>query len=95
VRPALEIMKGCPDPRPLTVPVALASAMRKKPGRTHWARGRLTTDGSRLEGRPVTLQGSHMLSGLAEADLLLELPQDAEEFAAGDVVRAYLLDWGV
>ena len=94
VKPALEIMKGYPDPQPVVLPVALATAMRKQPGRLDWSRATLGNDGTRLVGQPLTLQGSHMLSGLAAADLLLELPREAEELTAGDLVRAYLLDWG-
>ena len=94
VRPALEIMKGCPDPRPVVLPVALTSAVSKEPGRLDWSRATMATDGTRLLGHPVTRQGSHMLSGLVAADLLLELPRDAEELSAGDTVQAHLLDWG-
>ena len=93
VRPALEIMKGCPDPHPLTLPVALGSALRKKAGRLEWVRGTLEIEGDRLRGQPVSLQGSHMLSGLVGADLLLEIPSQVDSLEAGDRVLARLLDW--
>ena len=50
-------------------------------------------DDDQLTAHLLTGQGSHMLSGLALADVLVEIPAEAAGAKAGDKVRAVKLDW--
>ena len=96
VKPALLRMMGGPLPTTRLLPVKLNRATGKKKGRLNWLRGILRFDQStdpQLTADPVSGQGSHMLSGLALADALLEIPADSEGAAAGDTVLAVPLNW--
>ena len=42
---------------------------------------------------PTSGQDSHMLTGLAKADLLIHFAREAEFAAEGDVVDVHGLDW--
>jgi molybdopterin molybdotransferase len=48
-----------------------------------------------LDGRawPTRAQGSHMLTGLAQADVLIRLPAGSGPYRAGQPVEAWHLDW--
>lgn len=93
VKPAVLKMMGALENESLILPVRLDEATRKKPGRLNWLRGRLDVDGAQLTASLVTGQGSHMLSGLALADVLVEIPVETAETAAGETVKAVRLDW--
>lgn len=93
VRPLIAVLMGAPPWVGRTVPVTLSEAAHKKPGRAHWLRGTLKRRGANLEAELMDAQGSHMLSGLAYADILAELPAGAEEVGTDEVLRAWLLDW--
>ncbi len=93
VKPAVLKMMGALENDPLVLPVRLDEATRKKPGRLNWLRGRLDIKGDDLTAELVTGQGSHMLSGLALADVLVEIPLEAAETTAGETFRAVRLDW--
>jgi len=93
VKPAVLKMMGALENDSLILPVRLDEATRKKPGRLNWLRGRLDVDGAQLTASLVTGQGSHMLSGLALADVLVEIPVETAETVAGETVKAVRLDW--
>ncbi len=93
VKPALRSIMGSAEPRETTLPVALSSAVRKKPGRLHWLRGNLKREAERLVVDLSDLQESHMLSSLGRARVLAEIPVEATGAEAGEVVQGYLLDW--
>ncbi len=93
VKPALRIMMGGRDFVPSALPAVLAEAAARIPARLEWLRGTLDLAADRLVARPVSRQESHMLSGLALADLLAEIPQGRGSVAAGEIIRAYLLEW--
>jgi len=93
VKPAVARLMGAPIVQSPMVPVRLRHALRKKPGRLNWLRGRLYQEGTELVAELATGQGSHMLSGLAAADALVEIPQDVESVTGGEVLMARLLDW--
>ena len=93
VRPALLKMAGVPDPQPRFLIARLARACHKKHGRLEWARGALTMDESGVwTATPTAGQESHMLSGLAAADCLIEFPLESKTLDAGAHVRVMLLD---
>ncbi len=96
VKPALLRMMGGPLPNTHLVPVKMNRAIGQKKGRLNWLRGILRFDRSAksaLTADPVSGQGSHMLSGLALADALLEIPADSTGAEAGETVLAVPLNW--
>ena len=93
VKPALLKMMGAPEREAGVVPVRLKQDSKQKKGRLGWLRGQTEMVGPDLEATLVTGQGSHMLSGLALADVLVEIPADTTEVRAGGILRAVELDW--
>ena len=90
--PALQQLEGA---KPQLLPrfqLPLAQDLRRRAGRPELARARLHVDGS---GAPMAWlegsQASSRIGSLQEADLLLELPAEATELAAGTLVWAQLL----
>lgn len=92
VRPALRSLSGLSKPQNLRVPVRLSLARTKTLGRAEYVRANLVNDGQVLWAVPTCGQGSHMLSGIAMADCLLELRADASSFEKGDSVQALPLE---
>jgi molybdopterin molybdotransferase len=90
VRPALLRLQGVELSSGI-LPVRLAESVRKSGERALFMRGRLEVRGDGLWGVAGPRQGSHMLTGLTEANVLIELPAGAAEFNAGEIVRAHLL----
>ncbi|MCX2793502.1 molybdopterin molybdotransferase MoeA [Microbulbifer thermotolerans] len=87
VVPALTAMQGgtwCP---PVPLRAKLGKALKKKPGRTDFQRGIYRRDpAGGLSVEPAGNQGSHILSGLAEANCLIILPRDSGNADSGDSV---------
>ncbi|MCC5953649.1 MAG: molybdopterin molybdotransferase MoeA [Acidimicrobiia bacterium] len=77
--------------RPTTAAVAGADLRRRPDGKTHYVRVR-TSRGPEgdLVVRPLTGQGSHQLTALADADALAVVP-DGSGVACGDRVEALVL----
>jgi molybdopterin molybdotransferase len=94
VRPALLRMMGCRDtaPPPLLRARSL-EAMRKKPGRTEYQRGIVSTaaDGS-LQVRTTGNQGSGVLSSMVQANGLVVLHHGQGNVAAGDAVDVMVFE---
>jgi molybdopterin molybdotransferase len=92
VRPGLQKMMG---QEPIA-PVESARMMvghHRKAGRLEWLRGVLgSTDGTHTV-TPVGAQGSHMLTGLARADSLIEISADSAGVERGDEVLVRRLRW--
>ena len=93
VKPAVLKMMGALEADPLVLPVRLAEATHKEPGRLNLLRGQLNLDGNHLTSDLAAGQESHMLSGLALADVLVEIPLEAAGTEAGETVQAIKLDW--
>ena len=96
VRPALLQMMGArPEPEVLLKARSL-EAIRKKPGRTEYQRGRVTTapDGS-LHVRTTGSQGSGVLRSMAEANGLIVLHHGQGNVAVGDEVDVMMFDGAV
>jgi molybdopterin molybdotransferase len=91
VRPGLRKMLGDPHPERPRVEVVLDSALRRTPGRTEFARTRLSRRGSQLVAQPLSHQSSGALSSMVGVDALLEIPAEAQELPAGAVLNALLL----
>ena len=93
VRPALLRMMGSTHPAPPLLRATSAEAMRKKPGRTEYQRGTVTTapDGS-LHVRTTGNQGSGVLSSMVQATGLIVLHHDQGNVAVGDAVDVMVFD---
>ena len=87
LRPALETISGCAPSAVLRA--RLRRELHKHHARTEFQRALLDCDAhGTLWATPHDKQGSGMLRGVAEADALIMLPEDAHEFAVGTVVDA-------
>ena len=90
VAPALAGMQGLADSEhPAVLKVRIDRNWVKRHDRTEFVRARLQSrdDGS-LWATPITRQGSGMLAGMAEADVLLEVEEDMRQISAGEVLNA-------
>ncbi len=87
VAPAMRHLAGEPPAAPLRVTARTATALRKKPGRVEFQRGRLSRaeDGG-LEVTSVGAQGSGILSSLSSADCFIVLPLEGGRVEAGEWV---------
>ena len=93
VRPALLQMMGATTaPQPL-LKARSQEAMRKKPGRTEYQRGLVSTaaDGT-LQVKTTGNQGSGVLSSMAEANGLIVLHHAQGNVAVGDAVDVLMFD---
>ncbi len=93
VRPALlQMMGAAPAPQPL-LKARSQEAMRKKPGRTEYQRGWVSTaaDGT-LQVKTTGNQGSGVLSSMAQANGLIVLHHAQGNIASGDAVDVLMFD---
>jgi molybdopterin molybdotransferase len=87
VKPALAAMSRV-RAAPASLRARLKSALHKRHTRAEFQRAALECDAhGNLWAAPHAKQGSGMLRGVAEADALIVLPEDAHEFAVGTVVE--------
>lgn len=87
-REALYLRMGATPPELLTMRVASAHDLRKKPGRTEYQRAILTTNAQGMQSVRVTgSQGSGILSSMSEANCMLILDHDQGDVKAGDLVQ--------
>ena len=87
VRPALLRMMGSSDAGLPLLQAHSQEPMRKKPGRTEYQRGIVTTSADgRLHVRTTGNQGSGVLSSMVQANGLIVLHHSQGNVAAGDVV---------
>ncbi len=94
VRPALLRMMGANTPAPPLLRARSTEAIRKKPGRTEYQRGTVTTapDGS-LQVQTTGNQGSGVLSSMVQANGLIVLHHAQSNVAPGDEVDVMMF-WG-
>ncbi|GKT24570.1 molybdopterin molybdotransferase MoeA [Acidovorax sp. SUPP3334] len=93
VRPALLRAMGCTRPAPPMLRATATEALNKKPGRTEYQRGIVSTapDGA-LQVRTTGHQGSGVLSSMVQANGLIVLPHSRGPVAAGDAVDVMMFD---
>ncbi len=96
VRPALLQMMGNTAAAPPLLKARSLEAMRKKPGRTEYQRGTVSSaaDGS-LQVRTTGNQGSGVLSSMAEANGLIVLHHGQGNVAAGEDVDVMMFDGSI
>ena len=93
VRPALLRLMGCTAAPPPLLKARSAEAIRKKPGRTEYQRGTVSTapDGT-LSVRTTGSQGSGVLRSMVQGNGLIVLHHDQGNVAAGDAVDVMMFD---
>lgn len=91
VRPALLRMAGAADLGRPIVAAELDAPIDKARGKTHFVRGRLLREGSRVRVTPTGSQDSGVLTSMVKATGLIVLPRDAERAERGQVVDVRLL----
>ena len=93
VRPALLQMMGSPTQATPLLRARSSEAIRKKPGRTEYQRGTVSTaDDGRLQVRTTGNQGSGVLSSMVQANGLIVLHHDQGSVAVGDEVDVMMFD---
>lgn len=94
VRPAVNALMNRPAESETWVTRGrLAGAHRKIPGRREFIRGWAQVEGDWTVARANAAQGSHMLTGLAKANVLIDLGAATADFAKGSTVRLRRLNW--
>ena len=93
VRPALLRMMGCTRAAPPLLRAVSTEAIRKKPGRTEYQRGTVTTaaDGT-LQVCTTGNQGSGVLSSMVQANGLIVLHHGQGNVSPGDAVDVMVFD---
>ena len=93
VRPALLRMMGSTSSSPPLLKARSTEAIRKKPGRTEYQRGTVsTTQDGGLEVKTTGNQGSGVLSSMVQANGLIVLHHDQSSVAVGDVIDVMMFD---
>jgi molybdopterin molybdotransferase len=86
VAPLLRDLAGLPAPRRQTL--VLDAAVRSVAGRRQFLRGR-RLDGDRVA--TVAGPGSHLVAALAASDVIIDVPEEVVDLAAGDSVETWEL----
>ncbi|NDY95637.1 gephyrin-like molybdotransferase Glp [Wenzhouxiangella limi] len=86
VRPALVTLAGARPMLPLQMLLPVTDAIRKRPGRREFQRGRLVAADQGQAVSPFGHQGSGVLRSMSEADCLINLGPDVGDVAAGETV---------
>ena len=96
VRPALMQMMGNTAPTPPLLKASSLGAIRKKPGRTEYQRGTVSSaaDGT-LQVKTTGNQGSGVLSSMAQANGLIVLHHAQGNVAAGQDVDVMMFDGSI
>ncbi len=91
VRPALLASMGFAAVERRTARARISTAITSPAGRTQFRRGAYDAESGEVV-TPVGGPGSHLLSALAVANCLIEVPEDTTELAAGDLVTIRYLE---
>lgn len=91
VRPALRVLQGRRDLLRPAVTAVLGGDVTSPAHKRSYLRVRMARDGAQWVATPTGPQGSHMISSIATADGLAEVPEGTTAMAAGDQVTVHLL----
>lgn len=91
VRPAIRRLLGHTKPFRRAVSVRVEEALKTPAPLMHFLRVRIREEGGGLVATLTGPQGSGMLSSMASAEALLIVPEDVNEVAPGETLRAILL----
>jgi molybdopterin molybdotransferase len=93
VRPALLQMMGCTAAPPPLLKARSLEPLRKKPGRTEYQRGKVTTASTgALQVQTTGNQGSGVLSSMVQANGLIVLHHEQGNVAVGDEVDVMMFE---
>ena len=92
VRPSLLKMMGHKNLFRPVVEAILKEEIRKKPGRRHFMRAKLSLEEDRYVVTTTGPQGSGILNSMVEANGLLIIPEEKTEIKLGEKVRVQILD---
>lgn len=88
VQPALKKMMGQPLMPPIRFKVRAGVALKKSPGRLDFQRGILVPDDyGELSVISTGHQGSHLMSGMSQANCFIVLPQESKGVVKGEMVE--------
>ncbi|HEY8374351.1 MAG TPA: gephyrin-like molybdotransferase Glp [Pseudonocardiaceae bacterium] len=90
LRPALRAAMGLPGTERPRRRATLTEELRSVSGKRQYRRGRFDADSGTVA--PVGGPGSHLLSAMAVANCLLEIPEEVTELPPGSPVEVLLLD---
>lgn len=94
VKPALKKMAGGKFAANTTFRIAAATSLKKRPGRLDFVRGTLNpAENGATRALPTRGQESHMLSGLAKAEIMMHFGKDHEKLDAGESLDVTLINW--
>jgi molybdopterin molybdotransferase len=91
VRPGLRKMLGDPRPERPRIRVQLADDIKRSPGRTEFARARLSRGPEGPVAQLSSRQGSGSLPSLVDVDALVVIPAERDVLPAGEWLEAVLL----
>ena len=91
-RPALLKLQGRTSWTRPTIGAVLEETVRNDDGRRFYARAVVTKRDGRYFARLTGPQGSNMLTSMAQANALVIVPEYVPQVAAGETVRAQILD---
>ncbi len=86
VQPLVRRMAGEQVTPPLQLEAKAATAIKKRPGRTDFQRGRFSQRDGQLWAEPVGSQSSAVLTSVAQANCFLVLEQERDSIAAGESI---------
>ncbi len=94
VRPALQVMMGCPPGRlnSLMIPYR-GPAITKTDDRLEFARGILTLDGDQTHVTSTGSQDSGVLTSMSRANAFIILPEDLKVYEDGDMVEVVPIEY--
>ncbi|MEX2532363.1 MAG: gephyrin-like molybdotransferase Glp [Nitriliruptoraceae bacterium] len=92
VRPAIRALQGQKDLARPQVTATAAEVLKSPPNKRGFIRVALAHRNGRWVATPTGSQHSHLLSSIAGADGLAEVPESVTQIAAGSDVRVHLLD---
>ncbi|HUZ78184.1 MAG TPA: gephyrin-like molybdotransferase Glp [Chloroflexota bacterium] len=93
VRPAIAKMRGHTRLRPPYLPVRVGDEVDNRGGRRSFLRAIVSREGDGFSARLTGPQGSGMLTSMARANALLDVPADVGRLPAGSAGQALMLDW--
>lgn len=93
VRPTIAKMMGQTKLDPPTVEVRVCDEVDNRGGRRSFMRAIVNREGSTYIARLTGPQGSGILSSMARANALIDVPAEVENSPAGSLAQAILLDW--
>jgi molybdopterin molybdotransferase len=93
VRPFLGLLSGRTDFLPEELEVRLSRDIKKKKGRLHFLRVRLSMKSGEIWAEETGGQGSGLLRSMVPVDALALVPAEAEFLPAGSKVKAHRVGW--